>query len=107
MPATRHLPCLLRRRHGSRFVRNRSSRYESGVVATPDPLAGSYYVETLTDQLEQAANDYLAQIDAMGGAIKAIDAGFQQREIQEAAYRSSARSNRVTSGRRSQSLSRR
>src|SRR3954447_2200653 len=62
--------------------------YESGVAATPDPLAGSYYVERLTDQLEDAANDYLAQIDAMGGAIRAIDGGFQQREIQEAAYRS-------------------
>jgi methylmalonyl-CoA mutase, N-terminal domain len=61
--------------------------YESGVAATPDPLAGSYYVERLTDQLEDAANDYLSQIDAMGGAIKAIDGGFQQREIQEAAYR--------------------
>ncbi len=61
--------------------------YESGVAATPDPLAGSYYVERLTDQLEDAANDYLEQIDAMGGALKAIDAGFQQREIQEAAYR--------------------
>jgi methylmalonyl-CoA mutase N-terminal domain/subunit len=61
--------------------------YESGVVATPDPLAGSYYVERLTDQLEDAANDYLEQIDAMGGAIKAIDSGFQQRAIQEAAYR--------------------
>jgi methylmalonyl-CoA mutase, N-terminal domain len=61
--------------------------YESGVAATPDPLAGSYYVERLTDQLEAAANDYLAQIDAMGGALKAIDGGFQQREIQEAAYR--------------------
>jgi methylmalonyl-CoA mutase N-terminal domain/subunit len=62
--------------------------FESGVAATPDPLAGSYFVERLTDQLEDAANDYLAQIDAMGGARKAIDAGFQQREIQEAAYRS-------------------
>ncbi len=61
--------------------------YESGVIATPDPLAGSYFVETLTDQLEAAANDYLEQIDAIGGAIKAIDAGFQQRAIQEAAYR--------------------
>ena len=61
--------------------------YESGVAATPDPLAGSYYVERLTDQLEAAANDYLDQIDAAGGAIKAIDGGFQQREIQEAAYR--------------------
>jgi methylmalonyl-CoA mutase N-terminal domain/subunit len=61
--------------------------YESGVAATPDPLAGSYYVEKLTDQLEDAANDYLAQIDSMGGALHAIEAGFQQREIQEAAYR--------------------
>jgi methylmalonyl-CoA mutase N-terminal domain/subunit len=61
--------------------------YESGVAATPDPLAGSYYVESLTDQLEDAATDYLAQIDAIGGAIKAIDTGFQQRAIQEAAYR--------------------
>ena len=61
--------------------------YESGVAATPDPLAGSYFVERLTDQLEDAANDYLKQIDAIGGALKAIDAGFQQREIQEAAYR--------------------
>jgi methylmalonyl-CoA mutase N-terminal domain/subunit len=61
--------------------------YESGVPATPDPLAGSYYVERLTNQLEEAADDYLAQIDAMGGALKAIDGGFQQREIQEAAYR--------------------
>jgi methylmalonyl-CoA mutase N-terminal domain/subunit len=62
--------------------------FESGVAATPDPLAGSYYVERLTDELEDAANDYLAQIDALGGAIKAIDTGFQQRHIQESAYRS-------------------
>ena len=61
--------------------------YESGVTETPDPLAGSYFVESLTDQLEAAATDYLDQIDAMGGAIAAIEAGFQQRKIQEAAYR--------------------
>jgi methylmalonyl-CoA mutase N-terminal domain/subunit len=61
--------------------------YESGVTATPDPLGGSYYIERLTDQLEQAANDYVTQIDSMGGAPAAIEAGFQQREIQEAAYR--------------------
>ena len=47
----------------------------------------SYYVERLTDQLEGAANEYLAQIDAMGGALAAIEAGYQQRQIQEAAYR--------------------
>ncbi len=57
------------------------------MTETPDPLAGSYFVESLTDQLEAAAQVYLDQIDAMGGAIAAIEAGFQQRNIQDAAYR--------------------
>jgi methylmalonyl-CoA mutase, N-terminal domain len=61
--------------------------FESGVTETPDPLAGSYFVEKLTNDLEAAANDYLAQIDALGGTLAAIRAGFQQRQIQEAAYR--------------------
>jgi methylmalonyl-CoA mutase N-terminal domain/subunit len=61
--------------------------YESGVTETPDPLAGSYLVESLTDELEAAAMEYIERIDAMGGAIAAIEAGFQQRSIQEAAYR--------------------
>src|SRR5688572_7188931 len=61
--------------------------HEAGVTETPDPLAGSYFVETLTDQLEAAAGLYLAEIDAMGGALSAIEAGYQQRQIQEAAYR--------------------
>jgi methylmalonyl-CoA mutase N-terminal domain/subunit len=61
--------------------------FESGVASTPDPLAGSYLVETLTDELEGMAQTYLDQIDAMGGTLAAIEAGFQQREIQEAAYR--------------------
>jgi methylmalonyl-CoA mutase N-terminal domain/subunit len=61
--------------------------YEAGVTETPDPLAGSYFVESLTDQLEAAARDYLDEIDAMGGALAAIEAGYQQRQIQEAAYR--------------------
>ncbi len=65
--------------------------YESGVTETPDPLAGSYFVESLTDQLEAAAQVYLDQIDAMGGAIAAIEAGFQQRNIQDAAYRAQRR----------------
>ena len=65
--------------------------YESGVTATPDPLAGSYFIERLTDQLEAAANDYLTEIDAAGGAVKAIEAGYQQRQIQEAAYHSQRR----------------
>jgi methylmalonyl-CoA mutase N-terminal domain/subunit len=61
--------------------------YESGVTETPDPLAGSYVVEAMTNELEAAANDYLAEIDALGGTLAAIGAGFQQRQIQEAAYR--------------------
>ena len=61
--------------------------YEAGVTETPDPLAGSYLVESLTNEVEAAAQAYLHRIDEMGGAIAAIDAGFQQREIQDAAYR--------------------
>ena len=60
--------------------------YESGVTETPDPLAGSYYVETLTNQLEAAANDYLEVIESLGGTLAAIEAGYQQRQIQESAY---------------------
>jgi methylmalonyl-CoA mutase N-terminal domain/subunit len=60
--------------------------YESGVTETPDPLAGSYYVETLTTRLEEAANDYLREIEALGGTLSAIEAGYQQRQIQESAY---------------------
>ena len=61
--------------------------HEAGVTETPDPLAGSYFVETLTDQLEATAQAYLDEIEAMGGAIAAIEAGYQQRHIQDAAYR--------------------
>ena len=61
--------------------------YESGVTETPDPLAGSYFVETLTTELERAAQAYLDEIDAMGGTLAAIEGGFQQRQIQESAYR--------------------
>lgn len=60
--------------------------YESGVADTIDPLAGSYYVESLTNALEQQAMDYIARIDDMGGAVKAIEQGYMQREIQDAAY---------------------
>lgn len=60
--------------------------YESGVADTIDPLAGSYYVESLTNSLEQQAEKYIAQIDALGGAVKAIENGYMQREIQDAAY---------------------
>ncbi len=61
--------------------------HESGVTETPDPLAGSYYVESLTSRLEEAADEYLREIDAMGGTLAAIEGGFQQRQIQESAYR--------------------
>jgi methylmalonyl-CoA mutase N-terminal domain/subunit len=61
--------------------------FEAGVTETPDPLAGSYFVETLTDELEAAATGYLDEIDAMGGTLAALEAGFQQRGIQESAYR--------------------
>jgi methylmalonyl-CoA mutase, N-terminal domain len=61
--------------------------HEAGVTETPDPLAGSYFVETLTNQVEAAGQQYLDEIDAMGGALAAIEAGYQQRQIQEAAYR--------------------
>jgi methylmalonyl-CoA mutase N-terminal domain/subunit len=60
--------------------------HEAGVTETPDPLAGSWFVETLTDELEAAAGAYLDEIEAVGGAIAAIDRGLQQRAIQDAAY---------------------
>lgn len=60
--------------------------YESGVTNTIDPLAGSYFVEAMTDQIEKEAEDYINRIDAMGGMIKAIEDGFVQMEIQKAAY---------------------
>ncbi|MBZ5627761.1 MAG: methylmalonyl-CoA mutase family protein [Acidobacteriia bacterium] len=60
--------------------------YESGVPQTIDPLAGSYYVESLTNEIEKQALVYLDKIDAMGGTLKAIERGFVQQEIQNAAY---------------------
>ena len=60
--------------------------YESGVAATADPLAGSYYVESLTTALEQQAEALLARVDELGGAARAIAAGFFQREIARSAY---------------------
>jgi methylmalonyl-CoA mutase N-terminal domain/subunit len=61
--------------------------YESGVAETPDPLGGSYFVETLTSGLEAAAQGYLDEIDQLGGTLRALEHGFQQRSIQESAYR--------------------
>jgi len=60
--------------------------YESGVPQTIDPLAGSYYIETLTNEIETRANAYLEKIDTLGGMIKALERGYVQQEIQNAAY---------------------
>src|SRR5207249_11901595 len=54
---------------------------------TIDPLGGSYFLETLTDRMEAAAMDYIRKIDALGGILRAIDAGYPQQEIADAAYR--------------------
>jgi methylmalonyl-CoA mutase N-terminal domain/subunit len=61
--------------------------YETGVPNTIDPLAGSYFVESLTTRMEEAAEQYFEKIDTLGGVIPAIEVGFFQREIAEAAYR--------------------
>jgi methylmalonyl-CoA mutase N-terminal domain/subunit len=61
--------------------------YESGVADTADPLAGSYAIEKLTNEIEDRARAYLDKIDALGGTLRAIESGYIQREIQEAAYR--------------------
>ena len=60
--------------------------YESGIADTADPLAGSYFVESLTDEIEELATDYIKRIDEMGGAVAAIEARFMQDEIETAAY---------------------
>jgi methylmalonyl-CoA mutase N-terminal domain/subunit len=61
--------------------------HETGVTNTVDPLAGSYYVEWMTDEIERQALDYMRRIDEIGGALRAIESGWIQVEIQEAAYR--------------------
>jgi len=60
--------------------------YESGVADSVDPLAGSYLIEQLTDEIEKGALDYIAKIDEMGGALQSIERGYMQNEIQNAAY---------------------
>ncbi|HLV98154.1 MAG TPA: methylmalonyl-CoA mutase family protein [Ktedonobacterales bacterium] len=61
--------------------------YETGVTDTIDPLAGSYYIEALTDELEKRAWEYIQKIDDLGGSVRAIEIGYMQNEIEEAAYR--------------------
>jgi methylmalonyl-CoA mutase N-terminal domain/subunit len=60
--------------------------YESGVANAVDPFAGAYFIESLTDEIEKRAVEYLGKIDALGGMLKAIERGFVQQEIQNAAY---------------------
>ena len=60
--------------------------FESGVTDTVDPLAGSYFVESLTDEVERGALQYIARVDELGGAVAAIEAGFMQDEIEQSAY---------------------
>jgi methylmalonyl-CoA mutase, N-terminal domain len=60
--------------------------HESGVADSVDPLAGSYLIEYLTDEIERRAQEYITRIDEMGGALRAIERGYMQNEIQEAAY---------------------
>ena len=60
--------------------------YESGVPQTVDPLAGSYYIESLTNEIETRATEYLRKIEALGGMIKGLERGYVQQEIQNAAY---------------------
>jgi methylmalonyl-CoA mutase N-terminal domain/subunit len=61
--------------------------YESGVANTADPLGGSYFVESLTNEIEQGAREYIRKIDALGGMVPAIERSYPQREIAEASYR--------------------
>jgi methylmalonyl-CoA mutase, N-terminal domain len=60
--------------------------YETGVADTVDPLAGSYFIEALTDEIERGALDYIKKIDAMGGAVRAVECGYIEDEIHESAY---------------------
>jgi methylmalonyl-CoA mutase, N-terminal domain len=61
--------------------------HETGVTSTVDPLGGSYFVETLTNEVERGAWDYIEKVDALGGMVAAIERGYPQREISEASYR--------------------
>jgi methylmalonyl-CoA mutase N-terminal domain/subunit len=61
--------------------------YETGAADTVDPLAGSYYVEALTNEIERRASQYIKKIDEMGGAVRAVECGFIEQEIQDSAYR--------------------
>jgi methylmalonyl-CoA mutase N-terminal domain/subunit len=61
--------------------------HESGLIDTVDPLGGSFYLEKLTDEIEKGAAEYIAKIDQLGGAVKAVEKGYIQQEVQESSYR--------------------
>jgi methylmalonyl-CoA mutase N-terminal domain/subunit len=60
--------------------------YESGAADTVDPLAGSYFIEALTNDIEKGASEYIQKIDEMGGGVRAVECGFIESEIQDSAY---------------------
>src|SRR5947208_140460 len=60
--------------------------HETGIANTVDPLGGSYFVESLTAEIEERAEEYIRKIDAFGGVLGAIETGYVQREVQQAAY---------------------
>ncbi len=87
LAATRRWRCRPRRRSRSRCARSRSSPRSPAWPTPIDPLAGSYFVEALTDRMEREALDYIDRIDEMGGMVAAIETGFPQKEIADASYR--------------------
>ncbi len=86
LPATRRSPCPPKNPPASPLRTQQIIAYETGVANTVDPLAGSYFIESLTNDIEAAAAAYLEKIDALGGMLRAIERGYVQQEIQNAAY---------------------
>ena len=78
--------CRPKNQRGWRCARSRSSRTRAGSPRSPIPFGGSFYIEELTDKIERGAQDYLERIDALGGTLAAIEKGWIQAEIQNAAY---------------------
>ncbi len=86
-PWMRPWPCLPKEAVQIALRTQQLIAYETGVTETVDPLGGSYYIEHLTNTIENQAADYIRRIDELGGAASAIEQGFVQREIQESAYK--------------------
>ena len=86
MRTTRRSHCRRRRPRASRCAQQVLA-YETDVTATVDPFAGSYAVESMTDDIEAATRDLMRQVEELGGAVAAIERGFQKTEIERSAYR--------------------